>query len=90
MFIEGLGSITYVNGVLRVQCTYVNSEGKVVESGNLQIPGGSVGTIIQSLANGSQGIINKLNEDANDSNVDSKEGSKNKKESKSSKTKSKK
>ena len=35
----------------------MNSEGKFIDAGNLEIPGAKVGDIIQSLANGSQGII---------------------------------
>lgn len=64
MLVEGLGSITFVNGVLRVQLTSINAEGKFVDAGSLEIPGAKVGDIIQGLANGSQGIIEKLNEDS--------------------------
>ena len=62
MLVEGLGSITFVNGVLRVQLTSINAEGKFIDAGSLEIPGAKVGDIIQGLANGSQGIIEKLNE----------------------------
>ena len=64
MLVEGLGSITFVNGVLSVQLTSINAEGKFVDAGSLEIPGAKVGDIIQGLANGSQGIIEKLNEDS--------------------------
>ena len=62
MTVDGLGSITFVNGVLRVQLTTINGEGKTVEAGSIEIPGARVGDIIQGLANGSKGIVDKLNE----------------------------
>ncbi len=82
MLVEGLGSITFVNGVLRVQLTSINAEGKFVDAGSLEIPGAKVGDIIQGLVNGSQGIIEKLNEDSSTKNEQKSAG-----KSKSKKTK---
>ena len=62
MTVDGLGSITFVNGVLRVQLTTINGEGKIVEAGSIEIPGAKVGDIIQGLANASKGIVDKLTE----------------------------
>ena len=76
MIVEGLGSVTFVNGVLRVQLTKVNGEGKIVESGTLEIPGSKVSDVIQGIANATQGISDKLNEDGDSSGEDKKKSSK--------------
>ena len=58
------------------------AEGKFVDAGSLEIPGAKVGDIIQGLVNGSQGIIEKLNEDSSTKNEQKSAG-----KSKSKKTK---
>ena len=82
MIVEGLGSVTFVNGVLRVQLTKVNGEGKIVESGTLEIPGSKVSDVIQGIASATQGISDKLNEDGDSSGEDKKKSSKKDKKSK--------
>jgi hypothetical protein len=61
MLVENLGSVTFVNGILRVQCTTVDSEGKIRESGTLEIPGNSINNVINGLINSSKSIEEKLN-----------------------------
>jgi len=87
MIVEGIGSVTFVNGILRVQLTSIDPEGKVRESGIMEIPGSKVGDIIQGLANSSQGISDKLGEVGSNSNESDK---KEKKETKKSSSKNKK
>ena len=62
MIVEGLGSITFVNGILRVQLTAIDPDGKIRETGTIEIPGTKVADVIQGLAGAAQGISNKLNE----------------------------
>tara|TARA_B100001029_G_C14695632_1_gene252089 strand:- start:78 stop:341 length:264 start_codon:yes stop_codon:yes gene_type:complete len=62
MIVEGLGSVTFVNGILRVQLTAIDPDGKIRETGIMEIPGGKVGDIIQGLANAAQGISDKMND----------------------------
>jgi len=81
MIVDGLGSVTFVNGVLRVQLTNINGEGKIIEAGSIEIPGAKVGDVIQGLASASKGIVDKLNE--------SSDGSEDKTKKPSSKSKSK-
>lgn len=88
MIVEGLGSVTFVNGVLRVQLTAINAEGNIKEATTLEIPGPKVGEIIQGLATASQGIVEKL-KSAEESTKDDK-GSNGKEESKKSTSKNKK
>ena len=71
MLVEGLGSVTFVNGILRAQCTTINAEGKPEQSGSIEIPGSAVGNVIQGLSTAAQGISEKLNE-GSDSPKDSK------------------
>ena len=46
MLIEGLGNVSFINGILRIQTLKVNSEGKVEESGVIEIPGNKEGWIV--------------------------------------------
>ena len=62
MIVEGLGSVTFVNGILRVQLTAIDPDGKIRETGIMEIPGGKVGDVIQGLANAAQGISDKIND----------------------------
>ncbi len=85
MIVEGLGSVTFVNGILRVQLTAIDPDGKIRETGIMEIPGGKVGDVIQGLANAAQGISDKIN-DGNDKPT----GKAEKKETKKGSTKNKK
>ena len=58
MLIEGLGNVTFVNGILRVQCTSVDPAGKQSNSGVLEIPRGS----IENVTNGLVTAITEINE----------------------------
>lgn len=78
MLIENLGNVTFVNGILRVQCTSVDPEGKVRESGILEIPGSSVSVIINGLANASKAIEEKLKEASSSPESDDKKSNKKK------------
>lgn len=60
MLIEGLGNVTFVNGILRVECTKVDPAGKEVPSGSLEIPGGSLNNILNGLISSSKAIEDKL------------------------------
>ena len=62
MLVEGLGNITFVNGLLRIQALTVNTDGKLSESGTIEIPGNRVGEIISALSAGATGISEKLGE----------------------------
>lgn len=62
MIIEGLGTVSFVNGLLKVQTIGVNSAGEAYETGQLEIPGGRVGDIINGLTNAAKGIQEKLKE----------------------------
>ena len=87
MIVEGLGSVTFVNGILRVQTTSINAEGRSQESGNIEIPGGLVGDVIQALAKATQGISEKINETNVSQTEESKDDKDNKKKTGKSKSK---
>jgi hypothetical protein len=84
MIVEGLGKLTFVNGLLRVQALKINTDGEFSESGTIEIPGNKVADIINALATGTQGISDKLGE------VDTVKSEDNKSEEKSSGKKGKK
>mgnify|MGYP001213659183 CR=1 FL=1 len=61
MLIEGLSNITFVNGILRVQCTSIDPNGNETNSGTLEIPGANVNNILNGLINSAKAIEEKLN-----------------------------
>ena len=86
MLVENLGHVTFVNGILRVQCVQVDPEGKLRESGIIEIPGGNVNNVLNALISASQSIEDKLNELEKENKTDS---GNNKKKAKDSKNKKK-
>tara|TARA_B100000965_G_C19089917_1_gene540115 strand:+ start:14 stop:274 length:261 start_codon:yes stop_codon:yes gene_type:complete len=62
MIIEGLGKVSFVNGIFKVQTVAVNASGDPVETGQLEIPGIRVGEVINALTQAAQGIEEKLKE----------------------------
>ena len=63
MIIEGLGNVSFVNGLLRIQTLAVGPDGKISESGTIEIPGNKVGDLITSLTTAAQGISEKIGGD---------------------------
>ncbi len=64
MIIEGLGNVSFVNGLLRIQTLSVGPNGKINETGSIEIPGNKVGDLITSLTAAAQGISEKIGEDS--------------------------
>ena len=88
MLIEGLGNVSFINGILRIQTLKVNSDGQVAESGVIEIPGNKVGDVINSMAVAAQGISDKLDtgtEKAKKASEKSSNGKEDKKDSKKKK-----
>jgi len=73
MLIEGLGNVTFVNGILRVECTKVDPAGKEVPSGSLEIPAVNLNKILNGLISSSKAIEDKLSslEDTDDKKKES-------------------
>ena len=67
MLVEGLSNITFVNGILRVQCTSIDPSGKQTTSGTLEIPGANVNGVLNGLINSAKAIEEKLNSMQEDS-----------------------
>ena len=87
MLIEGLGNVSFINGLLRIQTLRVNSEGKVAESGTIEIPGNKVGDVINSFATAAQGISDKIGDNTDVKSKDNEHTSNGKKHKKDSKKK---
>lgn len=64
MIVEGLGNVTFVNGILRVETLMVKSDGSVIPSGSIEIPGNMTGEVINGLVKATQGIQDKLSENS--------------------------
>ena len=70
MLLEGLGKVSFVNGILRIHALAVAADGNMKESGNIEIPGNMVADVINGLSAGATGISEKLNENASSSKSD--------------------
>jgi hypothetical protein len=57
---DGLGNVTFVNGILRIQTLAVDPAGNVSETGNIETPGNKIGEVINLLATAAQGINDKI------------------------------
>ena len=75
MLVEGIGSVTFLNGVLRVQLITTNASGQPKEACELEIPGNRVNDVINGLALSTKEITNKLDEANNQAKVSSDEDS---------------
>ena len=82
MIIEGLGKVSFINGLLKVQTIAVNASGEAYESGQIEIPGNRVGEVINGLTQAAANIDEKLNENAS---VSEDESNKSKKDTKTKK-----
>lgn len=82
MIIEGLGSVSFVNGLLRIQTLAVGPDGKINETGSIEIPGNKVGDLITSLTAAAQGISEKIGDDSEASTKNDEKKSSNKKKKK--------
>ena len=67
MIIEGLGNVSFVYGLLRIQTVAVGSDGKINEYGSIEIQGNKVVDVIKSLTATAQGIAEKIGEPAESS-----------------------
>ena len=82
MIIEGLGNVSFVNGLLRIQTLAVGPDGKINETGSIEIPGNKVGDLITSLTAAAQGISEKIGDDSEASTKNEEKKSSNKKKKK--------
>jgi hypothetical protein len=62
VLVDGVGHITLHNGVVRIECLTVGSDGKPHPSGTLIIPGAVAGQVLQALVNGTKELEKKLHE----------------------------
>jgi len=62
ILIDGITSITLHNGIVRIECTNVGSDGKQHPSGAVMIPGVVAGQVLQAIVNGMREIEMKLRE----------------------------
>ena len=68
MLVEGLGKVTFVNGILRIQTLGVSHDGEIKETGQIEIPGNMVGDVITALSQSATDISSKMGEENNSSN----------------------
>tara|TARA_B100001142_G_C14340349_1_gene657621 strand:- start:3552 stop:3821 length:270 start_codon:yes stop_codon:yes gene_type:complete len=80
MLVEGIGQVTFSNEILRIGTLTTKPNGEVEETGQIDIPRGSIEGVINTLV----GAVNEINDKiagANDDKKDSDNGSSNGKKS---------
>ena len=60
MLVEGVGKVTFVNGILRLETMQINAGGELEGNGCIEIPGNRVGPVIDLIANATKQISEKL------------------------------
>ena len=80
MLIEKITAASFINGVLRLETSAIDAQGKLKVSGNIEIPGNLVANVINEISNGAQQISEKLA--STDEKKDKPKGNKSKKISK--------
>ena len=67
MLVEGVGKVTFVNGILRLETMQINAGGELEGNGCIEIPGNRVGPVIDLIANATKQISEKM-EDSSQAN----------------------
>jgi hypothetical protein len=62
ILVDGIANITLHNGVVRIECLTIGSDGKPHPSGTLIVPGASVRLVLETLVNGTKELEKKLHE----------------------------
>ena len=78
MIIDGLGSVTFANDVLRVETTKLAPSGEVAPAGDIEIPKSSIDAVVNGLVL----AVNQINEkllEASEKDKNAKESNKGKK-----------
>ena len=62
MIIEGIQSVTFINGIIKVSCTQINANGETVESGSLEIPAPCLNNVLNSIIAASKKIEEQISD----------------------------
>ena len=62
ILVDGITYVSFINGVLRVECGSVDRQGKLSPSGTLLIPGNQAGVVLQGIANAAQELDKRARE----------------------------
>ena len=62
ILIDGLKTVGFHNGILRIECIQAGSSGEERSSGTLLIPGNQAGQVLKSLVEATQELEKRLRE----------------------------
>lgn len=62
ILVDGVTTVSFVNGILRIECGSVNREGKLSPSGTLLIPATQAGRVLKSIANAAKELEKRQRE----------------------------
>ena len=85
MLVEGVGKVTFVNGILRLETMQINAGGELEGNGCIEIPGNRVGPVIDLIANANKQISEKMEDSSQANGSSEKPEAKDKKGSKKKK-----
>ena len=60
MLVEKITAASFINGVLRLETASISAQGKLENSGSIEIPGNLVAKVINEISNGAQQISEKI------------------------------
>ena len=78
MLVENIGSVTLVNGIVRIETQEVLAGGEVAKSGELHIPANIIGTILEGMLTATKDIETKFKEQLAEFEKDNKKSDKSK------------
>ena len=70
LLIDNISNVSLINGILRVECTSVGTDGQPKPSGEILIPANRASVVLQALANALKQIQAQQNERAKAGNGD--------------------
>jgi len=64
ILVDGVTYVSFINGILRIECGSVGRDGKLTPSGTLLIPGAKAGPVLQSIADAAKELGKRQREGA--------------------------
>jgi hypothetical protein len=71
ILVDGVTYVSFVNGVLRIECGCAGREGKLTPSGTLLIPGPQAGRVLASIADAAKELGKRQRERLEKAKADS-------------------
>jgi len=71
ILVDGVTYVSFLNGILRIECGSIDRSGKLVPSGTLLIPAAQAGPVLKSIADATRELEKRVREKAGAKQSDS-------------------